>query len=255
MRLLITIFLSAISISLTLACSFPVYDFCQSIDTFPDRNILTGHITQLDSNGINLEVLHVLRGEETRTNVRIWDRQNWQCNGPFHMSAEVFVNLGDTIIMMLPRIDSIQETWDVVGDYAWPRLHFFESLYEVHNDELFIGEHNFLGGLSYPTSINYSFFVNAWLDNHACDRIVDTQDLTKTQKLTLYPNPALDEINIVGHNNERPISYTLFDIAGKHISSNVSKTGGQDIPIAHLRPGVYFIRLEGENQSLKFVKL
>ena len=58
-----------------LACSFYPYSFCHvnSNIAFSEHLVVMGEIVSIDEDGIDLEVIDVLRGEESKSIIRIWD--------------------------------------------------------------------------------------------------------------------------------------------------------------------------------------
>jgi hypothetical protein len=85
----------------------------------------------------------------------------------------------------------------------------------------------------------------------SCFTITSLFEPDKNQSL-IYPNPALDFINIEGIRLNS--GYTITDIQGKIISQGILKA--DKINIAQLRPGVYVIKItSGKVQRIsKFVK-
>ena len=79
--------------------------------------------------GIDLEVIDILAGSESRDTIHIWDGTDWDCNGLFSMAASDLGGLNDSIIVILPLIGSIENTWDVLGDYRRPD--YFEYIPEL----------------------------------------------------------------------------------------------------------------------------
>jgi hypothetical protein len=71
-----------------------------------------------------------------------------------------------------------------------------------------------------------------------------------------YPNPTKDfiilKITDKGINNLR---YTLFDVNGKSIESDVIATSSTQIQMKHLAIGAYVLKVSQKNQSLKTFKI
>ena len=80
----------------------------------------------------------------------------------------------------------------------------------------------------------------------------NTKVVEKTEaKISLYPNPASDFVEIRTENFDIQ-TITLFDISGKTISTE----GKVDkINVASLKPGAYFVKVQGENGGLVTKKL
>ncbi len=71
----------------------------------------------------------------------------------------------------------------------------------------------------------------------------------------LYPNPAVQYIIVKGFHSPKPYPYQLIGIDGRLIEMG-NCTNGDTIDISHLKPGLYFIRIETTDGALsrKFVK-
>jgi hypothetical protein len=74
-------------------------------------------------------------------------------------------------------------------------------------------------------------------------------------KISLYPNPVKDELNIRIHLEEDEVAeWTLQNIKGQLIQSGSLKNNNP-IDLSHLSQGVYFIQLKVNNQLVKTDKL
>src|SRR5688572_14853560 len=100
------------------ACSVLSTAFCTEATHY--KLVIKGKIINSVSHGIRIQVLHVLKGIEPRDTITIWDGTDFDCNGLVSMAASGMGITGDTILTMLPQIDSIANNWDVIGDYRRP---------------------------------------------------------------------------------------------------------------------------------------
>jgi hypothetical protein len=79
------------------------------------------------------------------------------------------------------------------------------------------------------------------------------------QELSLYPNPAKTEINIIMPEVQSTYSIQIVDMQGRivNIGSDKSNDGILNINVAHLSPGLYHLNLKGDNQIYysRFLKL
>jgi hypothetical protein len=103
-----------------MACSWVPMSFCETSNARPEDVVISGKILSVDEDGMDLEVIHVLKGIESNQIIRIWDGTDFDCNGLFSMSASMLGSVDDTIIVVMPLITEIENTWDVVGDYRRP---------------------------------------------------------------------------------------------------------------------------------------
>ena len=76
---------------------------------------------------------------------------------------------------------------------------------------------------------------------------------TLLKQLSLYPNPASDNITI---NIENNCQITIFDISGKKVSSTFLTEGIHTIDISALPVGCYILKMESKenNQTVKIIK-
>ena len=105
-----------------LYCSFDTKSFCKTINIDIENIVVYGTIISKDDDGLDLEVIEVISGEESKSQIRIWDGKDFDCNGIFDMSTNLIGNINDSIIIFLPRIlqvdnpksDNTQETVKIV---------------------------------------------------------------------------------------------------------------------------------------------
>jgi hypothetical protein len=74
---------------------------------------------------------------------------------------------------------------------------------------------------------------------------------TLQQEIALYPNPVTEIINITSISG--PVNYVIMDITGKNIITGKSGFDGH-IDVQSLKSGLYFLKLEGQNDNFKFLK-
>jgi hypothetical protein len=151
----------------TEACSWIPLSFCATSNARPDDVVISGRIVNADQDGIDLEVIDVLKGVETRQSIRIWDGTDFDCNGPFSMAAIDLGGLDDTIIVVLPLITALENTWDVLGDYRRPDYFGYTPELTVANGLV----HGFTSGPYWsPTWVMpYQDLVSSWgHDADAC---------------------------------------------------------------------------------------
>ncbi len=80
-------------------------------------------------------------------------------------------------------------------------------------------------------------------------------DENHTKKVSLSPNPSSEYITIQTPNSELT-KLTVLNLEGKTMFSSIKVKNLNTFNIAHLPKGIYFVRLETENQieTLKFIK-
>jgi hypothetical protein len=159
---------------------------CVVADTFP--------------HGISLKVLHVFNGSETKDTIKVWD-----LGGPYSMCYDSLSEpgrwadiIGDTLLFALPKIDTIKNSWDVIGDYITPGFNCDAWALRVENDTVF----GHISGSVYCdflhnclTSYSYNAFITDFPTNRlSCETWLNTKELSSKASLNYYPNPASDKI-------------------------------------------------------------
>ena len=84
------------------ACSWIPTSFCETSNDRPDDVVISGKIIGVDDDGIDVAVIHVLKGTESSEVIRIWDGTDFDCNGLFSMAASALGDVDDTIIVVMP---------------------------------------------------------------------------------------------------------------------------------------------------------
>ncbi|HQW02270.1 MAG TPA: T9SS type A sorting domain-containing protein [Saprospiraceae bacterium] len=180
------------------ACSFLTDPFCTTLALLTENLVLTGVIVGVDDTGIDIEVLEILRGEESRDTIRIWDGTDFDCNGPWSMAAADIGAVNDTIIIILPKITSIENVWDVPGDYRRPDPYLQTSHLTIRqgNAKGFIA-----GDTSAPPeynlwSIDYNHLTSTIIAEGECPFIILAAEEAKAaSSITVY-NPVDDVIRV-----------------------------------------------------------
>lgn len=71
---------------------------------------------------------------------------------------------------------------------------------------------------------------------------------------SVYPNPTTDKITIRKDNGITEEEFVLFDQVGNELLRIIPLNGLSEIDLSHLTTGIYFLNVEGQNQSVKIVK-
>ncbi len=155
------------------SCSWSWPSFCTTINSYQDAGtnfvIVSGIVTAADEDGVDLEVLEVLAGTENRSTIRIWDGTDFDCNGLHSMAAADFLRLNNRVVVLLPVIDVIENSWDQIGDYRMPSPWGSSPILSVVADEVT----GFIVGQTYSdniiTELPYDIFINEFLGSGICD--------------------------------------------------------------------------------------
>jgi len=80
----------------------------------------------------------------------------------------------------------------------------------------------------------------------------------QSEKVTIFPNPATNVINVLGLKNSNIATISITNIYGKEelkFSWEI-KNNALNIPITNLEPGIYYLAIHSEEQIIqkKFYK-
>jgi hypothetical protein len=258
MKSLLAAVILSLSCKMLMGCSCLVYSFCETASQRLNDVVLLGKIIDTFPHSVKVQVLDILRGSEHRDTITIWDGTDFDCNGIFPMNAAGMGNIGDTILTVLPLIDTMENVWDIIGDYRRPFwfCHVTELTYQ--NDSI----RGFISGYSSaPPELNiyvmhYDDFRQQWLaSNNSCMNIVGMDDkITGRCNVRIVPNPTHDVISVSA--SACNISHTvLYSASGKMIIH--SSPDNHMINIAMLERGLYFMKVtdkKGNDTYARFIK-
>ena len=242
-----------------IACSYSPESFCAGYSMAPDDLIVSGQIIAIDSDGITLKVLQVLRGEEEKDTIRVWDGTDFDCNGFFSMAASDLGEMNDTLLVILPKIEMLENTWDVIGDYRRPEFMEYTSSLSVQNGTI-TGLIQGLG-IAPPsvqiTSMDYTSFINTWTTTGDCSNIsVSTEEIEKKPIEIRYNNPVKEylDISVVGGSNTGN-RIKIYTGSGKQIKTEILSYDEVRIDFSRYPRGVYYVKVEEEKHSGKILKI
>jgi len=241
------------------ACTFIPKSFCDTAMEFPDNLIVSGYITAVDTDGINFEILEILAGTETRTNIRIWDGTDFDCNGIFSMAASDFGVIDDTLILNLPLIVSIENTWDNIGDYRRPNNYEYSPVLHVSEG----GANGFIKGYvwDYDLSIfefDFDLFTQYWIEDSGCDNIVNTNEESKFLDVKIFPNPTSNLINIQMEDLKSDMQIEVVDPFTQKVVVAPCYLNCTTIGVQDLVDGFYILRIRQGTRIMysgKFIKV
>lgn len=144
-------FLFSIFTLWAVACSCnPFYSFCEYKSILNPDLILSAEIIDTNQYGIRLKKIDLIEGTELRDTIPVWNDTNFYCTGTVSMRATQIGAVGDTVIVMLPRIDSVYTTWGVLGDYRTPMHLCGRAFIKIENDSLTQSPNVYLQGNQPP---------------------------------------------------------------------------------------------------------
>jgi hypothetical protein len=75
-------------------------------------------------------------------------------------------------------------------------------------------------------------------------------------KVTIYPNPVLERLNIQNLKNVNISNIKITDLSGKEVQSNIDLKSDKSIDVSSLSSGTYIlsVKTENANRFIKFIK-
>ena len=257
-KLLLLILFNFIISNKLLACSWTSSSFCDTSQSSSFQNdlIVYGKIIAIDNDGIDFEIIDVLRGQENKTIIRIWDGVDFDCNGTFSMAASELGAVDKHIIIILPKIAEKKSSWEVIGDYRRPDFFQYTPNLRVENGIVY----GLISGFeTYPyveEQATYENFKDSWQTNGNCSSVVlgtESYKLEKTFKIHTNSNNKFK----ISSNKNTEFKVRVFNINGLKIESSEIIQKEFEIDLSKYSAGIYFINLTYENnkiQSFKIIK-
>lgn len=248
-----------LSIYTSIACSYNPESLCSSLSLIPDHLIVSGQIIGIDDDGIDLKVIQVLRGEESRETIRIWDGTDFDCNGFFSMSASDLGNINDSVLLVLPMIDSLENTWEITGDYRRPHFMFHTTALRIKNNIL----QGFIQGISIAppqfkiSSMPYPEFIASWNDFGDCSDISVSTDNLQNQKMDItYNNPISSFANITFSDAENTRkTLEVFSMQGTKMRTIETSDTAIELDFSTYPKGMYLIRIVNSRKESTLLKI
>jgi hypothetical protein len=241
MKTLFTLLFSLSSL-IAAACSCaPYYSFCEFKSQINPDLILTAVVLDTNQNGISLGKLHVLEGVEPRDTIKVWNDTNYNCTGTVSMRASLIGEVGDTVIVMLPKIDSVYTNWGVLGDYRTPMHLCGRSFLKIKNDSLSVPPNTYYDYSTIPPKFyrsdrpTYTDFIRYYDQYGGCSALrkgdfqytpfpesistywTDLEDVTSLQQSYHHQNRITKDTIISGmtyHKLLRTTKHTVYHSSG-----------------------------------------
>lgn len=230
------------------ACSCLAVPFCQTAFQKSEDLVISGVIVDNNTNSIRIKVIDVLRGSEDRDTINVWDGTDFDCNGLFSMKSIDLGNPGDSILIILPKIVNIENTWDVIGDYRRPEyLCYFTSLL-IKNDTIAGPLNTQFPGSSLPgyIKIKYDDFITYWNNNDGdCTALSGIHENFIENDLQFIQNRTSMTILSRGH-----VAYDCELLATNGAVIKKLKFNNEVSIDLTLPPGIYILRLRNDKGAM-----
>ncbi len=225
------------------SCDPVVYSFCKSTVDYAQENIFIAKVVEQYDRGLSLEVIEALRGEEP-ANIRVWDGTDINCNGPFPMRTSDYGEAGDTVIILVEKVFTKNNTWDVIGDYRRPSSINHTTYLRVKNGQIW----------NHTEAITYTEFVAQW----PLENCLGEAPASEVKVPRIYPNPTSDRILIEAMEEENWLAYSLIAINGQIIQPFIAFQNRNEIDVEYLSAGIYVLQIMDRNGNVvttRFVKV
>lgn len=233
------------------SCTCELISFCETASARKEDNIFKMVIIDEAVHSIKVLRLETIRGLEEMDTLIIWDGTDYDCNGNISMVASQIGEVGDTLLIILPVIDSIENVWDVAGDYRMPDWLCYTYKLKLENNFL----HGVINGVYpyyYLGNYNYDEFIESWfLGGETCNLVPVTfvSYFDSATFIKVFPNPSdgLFVINVlqVGH-----IEYQVIDFSGRLITQCNYVNNKILVDLGTYPDGVYLFVLKKEDEIL-----
>lgn len=235
-----------------MACSWIPIPFCGTSNARPDDVVLSGKIVNVDMDGIELEVIDVFAGSESRDTIRIWDGTDWDCNGLFSMAASDLGGVHDSIVVILPLIGTIENTWDVLGDYRRPDYFEYEPYLRI-SDGLVIGYINGPPG-SPMYEMPYADLLALWNDGTGGCSDVSVDGVRQAQPFEAHLVHSM--LNLTVPSDMASMStIRILAVNGHEVLALKSAPGTTWIDLGGFAAGVYHIVLVQRDGTRAFARV
>ena len=204
--------------------------FCEATTGTENDLIVAGEITYVDSTKLRLKIIDTFKGKEDRDTITIWSGTDFYCTDLFSMSTIELGEKGDSIIIILPQIDStnIENDWDVIGDYRRPYYLCITPCLRLENDTVWGAiKDRWPMPQSTILSTTYENFKELWHDEQIdCSELVGTDFLESTDVDLCMGNNKL----VLENYNALDLTINIFDHFGHKIQS-ISSTSDRHIVV------------------------
>jgi len=240
------------------ACSFIPSSFCATLSSHPDRTIVSGKIISVDDTGIDFEIMDVLKGEESKTIIRIWDGTDFDCNGLHSMAAADIGGVNDSLVLQLSMITETANTWDVLGDYRRPSPYGDVPKLRIENGIVTGMIQGDYFEPDYLSSLDYEAFKDHLMNDQDCSVSVAIEDLQTKSDLKLN-NPFSNSLQINASAMINKGNITLYSLNGQALlTEEINHQNTIEIQTSNLQSGIYLVAINAEGklpEVFKVIKL
>jgi uncharacterized repeat protein (TIGR01451 family) len=192
-------------------------------------------------------------GNDTAFNIHILDELS------AHVDASSFKAIASSHPMSTQIIES---NGGKTLRVDFPNIHLADASSPDHNKGFITYQINARTGLPLGTTINNTadiyFDINPAIVTNTTTNIIPNPnsiaDWANAKRMSIYPNPTNDILFIEGMEQFKQIH--IINAMGQQVSTHNVKAGTNNLPVARLAPGLYFLKATGNDgiYMQKFVK-
>ncbi|HBG70247.1 MAG: hypothetical protein A2W93_13170 [Bacteroidetes bacterium GWF2_43_63] len=107
-----------------------------------------------------------------------------------------------------------------------------------------------------PGANDISYTIEIWNFFKRFQHATLSVEETNAPRLSVYPNPTTDILQVNGFNDADHGLLTLMDLSGRTLSQTCFENGFTTLNVSKLPAGIYLLQLSGENvfETVRFVK-
>lgn len=194
------------------------------------RLVAKAKILNHQYHGLQIQLLDVIQGNETRDTVMLWG-SSYLSTAMWRTDVSNFVT-NDTMVVLIKRISSSPtDTLESEGDYIIPDCGVYYLYYHNGNVEGRITQYLNLAWESIP----YNEFKAMVPYCYATGTATALASPTLAHGVAVYPNPFGQQLWVSGEQSVR-----LFDAVGRLVYAG-SSAPNIPIQLGHLAAGIYYI--------------
>jgi len=225
------------------ACTPIPLSFCDvAMDSYPENPVFLATVVGEGEDWRDIKIARVIRGEENREVIRIWDGPDQWCSGIWLMLAADYGYLGDTIVCTA--------TLSVVGELA-PINDYFHSSVLGGKVRMKV-----VNGLLQEVFTNYFVPIQEVLDNpnwEPCPGLAQSVDENYDEQISIFPNPATDFVQLECMISNQ-IQIGIYSLEGLLLKEETILPA-ERIDISQLPKGILMMRVLMENGDLFYRRI
>jgi hypothetical protein len=238
-----------------LACTIEPIDFCTASRHYSNRSIISGKIISYESKHLLVEVIDVIKGIESKKTITIWDGEDYvwcQSTGEVKsMKSTQIGSIGDSVLLLLEKIDSVKNSWEQIGDYRTPDNYDVVGILQIENDTIQGGFDKGKNGFAdFSGKVEYNYFKEYFATWNGCENITKTSIKEHKNTQDFFRYDATNKQLIIPNASEFDV-LEVYTLDGRKV---LSKTGNIDaqIGLSQLPKQVYILntRRRNSNQSM-----